>query len=161
MSQSKKSEIFTGDMVDINGQKVSLDQFKGKTLLVVNTASKCGFTPQYKDLENIYQNYQDNGLIVLGFPSNDFGAQEPGTEGEVKNFCEKNYGVTFPLFAKSSVKRGGDNVLFQKLIKITGQEPGWNFSKYLIEEDGKKVTYFKSADLDGLNARLSQLFDEE
>ncbi|MCP5468262.1 MAG: glutathione peroxidase [Deltaproteobacteria bacterium] len=148
-------------MVDINGQKVSLDQFKGKTLLVVNTASKCGFTPQYKDLENIYQNYQDNGLIVLGFPSNDFGAQEPGTEGEVKNFCEKNYGVTFPLFAKSSVKRGGDNVLFQKLIKITGQEPGWNFSKYLIEEDGKKVTYFKSADLDGLNARLSQLFDEE
>ncbi|MBX7149701.1 glutathione peroxidase [bacterium] len=130
-------------MKDINGREVDLAQYQGKVVLAVNTASACGFTPQYKNLEEIHQKYKGKGLVVLGFPSNDFGAQEPGSNEEVKSFCEKNFGVTFQLFSKTSVKEGGDNALFQTLGKTTKQFPAWNFSKYLIDSKGN-VTAFKS-----------------
>ncbi len=154
-----KDHLLTGKVKNISGQETHLDQYQGKTVLAVNTASKCGFTPQYKDLEAIYQKYKEKGLVILGFPSNDFGGQEPGSNEEVQEFCEINYGVTFPLFAKSSVKQGGDNELFQKLIQVTGQKPAWNFTKYLIEEDGKKVTHFGSADMEALQKTLSEVLD--
>lgn len=137
-------EILNYEIENIAGKKVSLCEYKGKTILAVNTASKCGFTRQYKGLEELYQKYKDKGFVVLGFPSNDFGGQEPGTNDDVKNFCERNYGVSFPLFAKSSVKKEKNNPFFKKLTEAAEKEPKWNFNKYLISPDGQTVTHFGS-----------------
>nr|WP_315248850.1 glutathione peroxidase [uncultured Duganella sp.] len=125
----------------LDGQPVNLGQYKGKVLLIVNTASKCGFTPQYQGLEAVYRQFKQRGVEVLGFPCNQFGAQEPGAAEEIGAFCEKNYGVTFPLFAKIDVNGEHAHPLFQKLKKdapgILGTEGiKWNFTKFLIRKDG-------------------------
>ena len=121
-----------------------LCQYAGKVVLVVNTASYCGFTSQYQGLEALYAKYGSRGLVVLGFPSNDFGKQEPGNAKEIADFCFNTYGVKFPMFAKSSVKGPQANPLHASLIKATGEEPKWNFTKYLIDRNGKILEYFPS-----------------
>ncbi len=129
----------------LSGEVVDLSQYRGKVLLIVNTASQCGFTPQYKGLETVYQRFKDKGVEVLGFPCNQFGAQEPGTPQEIGEFCEKNYGVTFPLFAKIDVNGNDADPLYRYL---KGEAPGimgtegikWNFTKFLVKKDG---TVFK------------------
>lgn len=121
----------------------SLCQYAGKVLLVVNTASYCGFTPQYQGLEELYGRYRDKGLVVLGFPSNDF-AQEGGSNRAIAQFCENTYGVKFPMFAKSSVRGSEANPLFKALAASTGQQPQWNFHKYLVGRDGRVVAQYSS-----------------
>jgi len=121
-----------------------LCQYAGKVVLVVNTASYCGYTNQYEGLEKLYAKYSKQGLVVLGFPSNDFGKQEPGTSKEIADFCYNTYGVKFPMFAKSSVAGANANPLHANLIKLTGKEPKWNFTKYLIDRNGKVLEYFPS-----------------
>ena len=120
----------------------SLCQYKGKVLLVVNTASECGYTPQYEGLEKLYRRYKAKGLVVLGFPSNDFGGQEPGSNKEIAKFCEANYGVSFPMFTKTSVAKRPLNPFYEKLTKAAGARPGWNFHKYLVDRDGAKALSF-------------------
>ncbi|MBR7793121.1 glutathione peroxidase [Undibacterium sp. FT147W] len=128
-------------VTNLQGQAVDLKQYLGKVVLIVNTASKCGFTPQYKGLEAVYQQFKDKGVVVLGFPCNQFGHQEPGTADEIGSFCEKNYGVTFPLFEKIDVNGKNAHPLFQHL---KSEAPGllgiqaikWNFTKFLIKQDG-------------------------
>jgi glutathione peroxidase len=125
----------------------NLCQYAGKVVLVVNTASFCGYTSQYKSLEALHARYQGRGLVVLGFPSNDFGAQEPGSAKEIADFCENTFGVRFPMFAKSQVKAGsgaGLNPLYADLARATGQAPKWNFHKYLIARDGRSVSSYPS-----------------
>jgi glutathione peroxidase len=121
-----------------------LCQYAGKVVLVVNTASYCGFTKQYEGLEALYKKYSSRGLVVLGFPSNDFGKQEPGSSKEIADFCFNTYGVKFPMFAKSSVVGPNANALHASLTRQTGHEPKWNFTKYLIDRNGKVVEYFPS-----------------
>ncbi|MGI4718799.1 MAG: glutathione peroxidase [Janthinobacterium lividum] len=121
-----------------------LCQYAGKVVLVVNTASYCGFTKQYEGLEKLYAKYGGRGLVVLGFPSNDFGKQEPGNAKEIADFCFNTYGVKFPMFAKSAVTGPEANPLHASLTKATGQAPKWNFTKYLIGRDGKVLDYFPS-----------------
>src|SRR6187549_2484742 len=111
----------------------SLCRYEGKVLLVVNTASQCGYTPQYEGLEALYRRYKDRGLVVIGFPSNDFGAQEPGSNKEIASFCEVNYGVSFPMFSKSAVAKGTINPFYEKLAKASNSRPQWNFHKYLVD----------------------------
>jgi len=140
---------FTVD--DIGGKPVNLDRYKGKVVLVVNTASKCGFTPQYKGLEALYRKYKDQGLEVLGFPCNQFGAQEPGSEQEIATFCETNYDVTFPLFRKVDVN-GDSAAPVYKFLKSA--KPGllgteaikWNFTKFLVDRSGKVLERFAPND---------------
>ncbi|MCC2972964.1 glutathione peroxidase [Massilia sp. IC2-476] len=121
-----------------------LCQYAGKVVLVVNTASYCGFTKQYEGLEKLYAKYNGRGLVVLGFPSNDFGKQEPGSAKEIADFCFNTYGVKFPMFAKTAVTGPEANPLHASLTKATGQAPKWNFTKYLIGRDGKVLEHFPS-----------------
>jgi glutathione peroxidase len=126
----------------IDGETRSLADYKGKVLLVVNTASECGSTPQYAGLEGLWRHYRDRGLVVLGFPSNDFGAQEPGSEAEIKTFCSTKYHVSFPLFAKVRVQSGeGQSPVYRFLAADFG-EPKWNFHKYLVSREGKVIKAF-------------------
>ena len=118
------------------------DEYGGKVLLVVNTASKCGNTPQYDGLEKLYQQYGNDGLVVLGFPSNDFFGQEPGTEEEIQTFCRLTYKVKFPMFEKTTVKKGDAHPFFDQLAAEAGTYPTWNFHKYLIGRDGKVIREF-------------------
>lgn len=132
---------------DIDGQPVSLSQYRGKVLLIVNVASRCGFTKQYAALEALYERYASRGLVVLGFPSNDFLSQEPGSEAEIRQFCTLNYGVTFPMFAKISVKGKKIHPLYQfltdkKLHPRHGGSIGWNFAKFLVARDGHVIDRF-------------------
>jgi glutathione peroxidase len=122
----------------------ALCQYAGKVLLVVNTASFCGYTPQYEGLEALHKKYSAQGLVVMGFPTNDFGQQEPGDAKAIADFCFNTYGVKFPMFAKSSVKGNDINPLFAQLAKDTGKAPGWNFHKYLVDRQGKAVANFGS-----------------
>ena len=124
------------------GQAQSLCQYRGKVLLVVNTASKCGYTPQYEGLEALYRKYKERGLVVVGFPSNDFGGQEPGSNKQIAEFCRTTYGVQFPLYEKASVSDLARNPLYSDLAKATGQAPKWNFHKYVVDRDGKPVASF-------------------
>jgi glutathione peroxidase len=126
-------------------EPVSLCQFSGKVLLVVNTASECGYTPQYESLEKLYRRYRDKGFAVLGFPANDFGGQEPGSNKEIAQFCRVNYGITFPMFAKTSVVGANANPFFRELSARTGKPPRWNFHKYLLDRAGQPVAVFESA----------------
>ena len=121
-----------------------LCQYAGKVVLVVNTASFCGFTGQYEGLEALYASYKARGLVVLGFPSNDFGKQEPGSDKEIADFCYNTYAVKFPMFSKTVVSGSGRNPLYAALAQATGQSPGWNFHKYLIDRSGKVVESFAS-----------------
>ncbi|KTC74284.1 glutathione peroxidase [Legionella birminghamensis] len=128
------------------GQPLPLDTYKGKVLIIVNTASKCGFTPQYAGLEKLYQQYKDRGLVILGVPSNDFGKQEPGTAEEIGEFCQVNYGVTFPMTQKEVVSGKQAHPFYLWAYKELGfgSAPKWNFHKYLINRKGELVTYFFS-----------------
>ena len=123
-------------------QPQSLCAYTGKVLLVVNTASECGYTPQYEGLEALYRRYRDRGLVVLGFPSNDFGGQEPGSNKEIAAFCVNQYAIDFPMFAKIPVKAGAAHPLYADLAKATGTAPRWNFHKYLVDRSGKQVQSF-------------------
>jgi glutathione peroxidase len=120
------------------------EAYTGKVVLVVNTASKCAFTDQYEGLEALYAKYRDRGLVVLGFPSNDFGNQEPGSEQQIKDFCRLTYSVKFPMFAKTSVRKGNADPLFEGLASAAGRYPKWNFHKYLIDREGRMVDNFLS-----------------
>jgi len=128
----------------LDGTPKSLSDYKGKVLLIVNTASECGFTPQYEGLERLYKTYPDKGVVVLGFPSNDFGGQEPGTASEIQAFCEKKYRVTFPMFAKVKTKGEGQSPVYEFLTAKHG-EPQWNFHKYVVGKDGQTRAAFASA----------------
>ena len=145
------SELFNISVKDIDMNLVDLSSYEGKTLLIVNVASKCGFTPQYKDLQNLHEKYQDQGLEVLGFPCNQFGAQEPGTNEEVKSFCDLNYNVSFKMFDKIDVNGSDASPLF-KFLKhespgIMGTEAiKWNFTKFLVNKDGQVIKRFAPKD---------------
>ena len=128
----------------LDGAPKNLSDYKGKVVVVVNTASECGYTPQYAGLQQLYENYRDKGVVVLGFPSNDFGGQEPGTPAEIKTFCEKKYHVTFPLFAKVKTKGEGQSPVYTFLAAKDGA-PKWNFHKYVVGKDGQVRASFASA----------------
>ncbi len=133
----------------IDGADADLTQYKGKKVLIVNVASECGYTPQYKDLEALYEQYKDK-LVILGFPANNFGGQEPGTNEEIKKFCSDNYNVTFPMFGKISVLGDDQNAIYKWLTSkdLNGwneQQPKWNFNKYLLDENGNLLKYYSSA----------------
>ncbi len=140
-------DIYDFEVEDIKGNEKSLDAYKDKVLLVVNTASKCGFTPQFKGLEKLYQDYKDQGLEILGFPCNQFMQQDPGSNGEIAEFCEMNYGVSFPMFAKVDVNGDSAHPLYKFLKKeakgMLGSEGiKWNFTKFLVDKNGKVVDRF-------------------
>ena len=141
--------IYDFTLKDIDGRDRSLAEFKGQVLLLVNVASKCGFTKQYAGLEKLYQAYKDRGFVVLGFPANNFMGQEPGTEAEIKSFCSLNYGVTFPMFSKISVKGKAIHPLYafltdEKLHPGAGGKISWNFNKFLIGRDGAVLAHYGS-----------------
>ena len=140
-------KLFDIPVTTIKGEQKTLADFGGKAVLVVNTASKCGFTPQYKGLENVWQQYKDKGLVVLGFPCNQFGKQEPGDEGAITEFCELNFGVSFPLFKKIDVNGSDAHPLYVQLKKrapglLGSQGIKWNFTKFLISGDGSEIKRF-------------------
>ena len=147
----KQAMIYNFALKSIDGKEVNLSQYRGKALLLVNVASQCGYTPQYEGLQKIYSKYKDRGLVVLGFPANNFGAQEPGTDQEIKTFCSTRYNVTFPMFSKISVKGPDQHPLYQYLTNATtnpkfGGEIKWNFNKFLIDKQGKIAARFDSKD---------------
>lgn len=135
--------IYDFKINSIDGTPVDFSAYKGKTLLIVNTATECGNTPQYADLQKLHDTF-GNKVTILGFPANNFGSQEPGSNSEIATFCERNYGVTFQMFEKISVKGKDQHPLYAWLKEKTGHEPGWNFSKYLVKPDGT-VKYFHSS----------------
>jgi glutathione peroxidase len=128
----------------LQGQPADLSQYAGKVTLVVNTASQCGFTPQYAGLEKLHEEMKGRGFSVLGFPSNDFGQQEPGSADEIQTFCQRNYGVTFPMFSKVVTKAGPEQSPVYTYLGKEGHLPAWNFSKYLVGKDGKVIAFFPS-----------------
>lgn len=142
MISTAQSSIYDFKMNSLEGEQIDFGRYKGKTLLIVNVASQCGFTPQYADLEKLHEEYGDK-VVVLGFPANNFGGQEPGTNLEIAQFCEKNYGVKFQMFEKISVTGGDQHPLYQWLKEKSGKEPTWNFCKYLVKPDGT-VSFFPS-----------------
>ncbi len=149
MDSLLNKNIYSFTVQDIDGKPVELEQYRGKVLLVVNVASKCGFTPQYQGLQKLYDAYKDRGLEILGFPANNFLSQEPGSNAEIKSFCQINYGVEFPMFAKISVKGKEQHPLYNYLTdKKTnpdfGGEITWNFNKFLISRDGRIIARFGS-----------------
>ena len=148
--------IYQFKVAALDGGTIDFASFKGKKILVVNTASECGYTPQYKDLEALYQRYKEK-LVIVGFPANNFGGQEPGSNEEIKSFCQKNYGVSFPMAAKVSVKGDDMSPIYQWLTNknqnhVMDAEVKWNFNKFLIDEQGRLLTKFDS--------RVTPLSDE-
>lgn len=163
---AKCPTLLNHSLKSIEGKNVNLCDYLGKVIVAVNTASECGYTPQYKELEELYQKYKDRGVVILGFPANDFGGQEPGSDADVKSFCERRYGVTFPLFSKTSVIQSGQqgvmgkmanflmkkksdetesyNPFFGSLVDSTGKPPKWNFNKYIVDRKGETVKHFGS-----------------
>jgi glutathione peroxidase len=143
MSDAPDLYALAADALD--GGSVPLSAYRGKVALVVNVASECGFTPQYAGLQKLWSEYEKKGLVVLGFPSNEFGSQEPGSAADIRTFCTKNYGVTFPMFAKVAVKKGASqSPVYQALTGATGKEPNWNFCKYLVGKDGRVLKFWAS-----------------
>jgi glutathione peroxidase len=147
-SQEPMTSIYDIKVKTIDGKETDLSQFKGKKMLIVNVASECGYTPQYKNLQELYSQHQDK-VVVLGFPANDFGRQEPGTNEQIQDFCTKNFGVTFPMFEKIDVTGKDIHPLYKWLTdkELNGwndKNPTWNFNKYLVSEDGKLLKYFPS-----------------
>ena len=134
--------IYDFSVKDIDHEEISLEKFKGKTLLIVNVASRCGFTPQYTGLQSLYEKYKDKGFEILAFPCNQFGSQEKGTNDEIKDFCSSEYNVSFTLFDKIEVIGDNASPLFKKLTQDAGREIQWNFTKYLINKDGDFVRGF-------------------
>ncbi len=150
-SFAENEKLSCGELLNYNfkplgkNEPVNLcEQYSGKLIMIVNTASKCAFTPQYEGLETLYKRYKDQGFVVLGFPSNDFAGQEPGTENQIKEFCELTYGVNFPMFEKTHAGKSNAAPFYQKLASVAGEYPAWNFHKYLIGADGKLIASIKS-----------------
>jgi glutathione peroxidase len=143
------ANIYDFTLPSIDGKPMPLVEFKGKVVLVVNVASRCGYTPQYSALESLYEKYKDQGFVIVGFPANNFGAQEPGTNEEIKTFCSRKYNVTFPMYGKVSVKGDDQTPLYQYLTKQTGPSIAgdikWNFTKFLVDRNGNVVERFESA----------------
>jgi glutathione peroxidase len=139
------SSLYSLKTETLQGKPADLSAYRGKVTLVVNTASECGYTPQYEGLEALHRELSPKGFSVLGFPSNDFGGQEPGTAQQIAEFCRKNYGVTFPMFAKLSTRPGPGQSPIYAFLGTSGHLPAWNFSKYVIGKDGKVVAFFPSA----------------
>lgn len=145
-----KKTIYDFKVTTIDGKETTLAPYKGKVMLIVNVASKCGFTPQYEGLEALYEKYKDKGLVVLGFPCNQFGSQEPGTEKEIQNFCRVNFGVTFPMFSKINVNGDNTHPLY---VYLKSEQPGilgtemikWNFTKFLVDRNGKVLKRYGSS----------------
>ncbi len=149
-------------MNDIDGNEKNLEDFKGSVVLMVNVASKCGYTSQYKGLEKLYQDKKDKGLVILGFPANNFGNQEPGTDADIKKFCTSEYNVTFPMFAKISVKGDDQHPLYKKLAAQPapiGGDPKWNFTKFLVDRKGNVVARFDTRTAPD-DAELNRQIDE-
>ena len=136
------SSVYDFKVNSIEGKLIDFEQYKGKTLLIVNTASKCGYTPQYAELQKLHEQFGDK-VTILGFPANNFGGQEPGTNLQIAEFCQQKFGVTFQMFEKISVKGDDQHELYKWLKEKTGQEPTWNFCKYLVKPDGT-VTFFSN-----------------
>ena len=157
MTAFADAPIYSIPLKDIDGKDTSLKAYVGKALLIVNVASQCGYTPQYSGLEALWKKYQDKGLVVLGFPCNDFGGQEPGTNVEIKTFCSSTYSVTFPMFDKVAIKSGSPHPLYAELLKAG--DVGWNFCKFLIGKDGKVVQFF-DAGVEPDAAELSAAIDK-
>ncbi|WP_308363738.1 MULTISPECIES: glutathione peroxidase [unclassified Microbulbifer] len=157
------SDLYSIPLQAADGSTTSLEEQRGKVLLIVNTASKCGFTPQYKGLEALYHKYRDQGLVVLGFPCNQFGQQEPGSDEEIQQFCELNYGVSFPVYAKLEVNGPAAHPLFEHLKReapgILGTEGvKWNFTKFLVDREGRVVKRFAPKDKpEALASEIEQL----
>jgi len=144
-AEAQMSSLYAIHVKTLDGAAADLSQYQGQVLLVVNTASECGFTPQYEGLEKLYEARKAQGLTVLGFPSNDFGGQEPGDASQIRSFCTQNYGVTFPLFSKVVTKPGPEqSPVYAYLGAATGHLPQWNFSKYLVGKDGKPIAFYPS-----------------
>lgn len=143
MANAACSELYNHQLVTLQGEKINLCDYQNKPILVVNTASKCGFTPQFDALEGLYSKYKGKGLLVVGFPSNDF-KQEPGSDKQIGDFCKLTYSVKFPMMTKSSVTGANANPFYKQLIAKTGQQPQWNFYKYVILPGGKDVYAFSS-----------------
>jgi len=157
---AKEEGVLGFTMKDIDGKDAKLSDYKGKVLLMVNVASKCGLTPQYKDLQAAYEKYKEKGLVVLGFPANEFGAQEPGTNAQISEFCTRNYGVQFDMFSKIVVKGSGQAPLYKFLTtqpKFRG-EVAWNFEKFLIGRNGEVVARFLS-EVEPLSAKMTQAIE--
>lgn len=143
MTAFAASSIYEFTLKTIDGEPAPLKQYQGKVVLIVNVASRCGYTPQYAGLEKLYRRYKDRGFVILGVPANNFGGQEPGTEAEIKEFCKRNYDVTFPMMSKVSVK-GADMIpLYQYLTAATGGDVKWNFTKFLVGKDGRVIGRFE------------------
>jgi glutathione peroxidase len=136
------SSVHEFTLNSIDGKPAPLSAYQGKVVLIVNVASRCGFTPQYAGLEALYEKYKDRGFAILGFPANNFGAQEPGTNEEIKTFCSSKYNVTFPMYSKISVK-GDDKAPLYQFLTATGGEIQWNFTKFLVDKSGKVVARFE------------------
>jgi glutathione peroxidase len=143
-SASQCSPLLSHKVNNLLGEPESLCGYSGKVLLVVNTASYCGYTPQYKGLQALHDRYKGRGLVVLGFPSNDFGNQEPGSAKDIADFCDRTYAVKFPMFEKTPVKQAGGSAFYDDLAKTTNERPRWNFHKYLVARDGATVASFPS-----------------
>ena len=153
------TSIYSYKLKDIDGWPVPLSRYQGKVLLVVNVASECRFTPQYKNLQQLYMKYREQGFVVLGFPANNFGRQEPGTNAEIKDFASRQFGIMFPLFSKISVKGEDMHPLYQCLtsLETNGEFAGpitWNFNKFLIDKEGKTIARFPS-EIDPLDPRIT------
>jgi len=144
---ASSTSVYDFTLNSIDGQPVALNSYKGKVLLLVNVASRCGYTPQYSALESVYEKYKDRGLVIIGFPANNFGAQEPDTNQEIKTFCTRKYNVSFPMMSKVSVKGGDQTPLYKYLTGMpkTGGEIQWNFTKFLVDRDGNVVARFEPA----------------
>jgi glutathione peroxidase len=138
------SSVHDFTLTSIDGKAVPLSSYKGKVVLLVNVASKCGYTPQYTGLQSLYTKYKDKGLVVVGVPANNFGGQEPGTNEEIQTFCSRNYNVTFPMMSKVSVKGEDKTPLYGYLTENTGGDVKWNFTKFLVDKNGKIVSRFDS-----------------
>ncbi|RBP52698.1 glutathione peroxidase [Arenicella xantha] len=155
--------IYEYSATNIRGEEISLADFEGKVLVVVNTASKCGFTPQFEGLEGLYNDLEAKGLVILGFPCNQFGSQDPGADGQIEEFCQLNYGVSFPMFSKIDVNGSKAHPLFKYLKKeargVLGSESiKWNFTKFLINRDGEVVKRYASTDKpEGMRADIEKL----
>ena len=143
MALMAASSVYDFTLPAIDGKPSPIAQYKGKVMLLVNVASKCGYTPQYEGLEALYEKYQSQGLVEMGFPANNFGGQEPGTNEEIKTFCSRNYNVKFPMYSKISVK-GDDQAPLYKFLTTTGGDIKWNFTKFLVDRNGKVIARFES-----------------
>jgi glutathione peroxidase len=160
MAEQDVGKFYQMQAVTLQGEPFAFDSLKGKVVLIVNTASKCGFTSQYKGLQDLHDRFHNKGLVILGFPSNDFGGQEPGTSKEIESFCKLNYGVTFPVMEKAPVTGGAMQQVYRYLLgQLSGAVVNWNFEKILIDRTGRVVAKFASS-VDPSDPRIVELIEK-